>query len=308
MDQFKRSRRLWATGLLGSSLILGPLWMAVGTPRADENSNSTERAAPAIAAAARGTVDVEGGLYRITAVRDGIVAEVRAIEGAYVRKGDLLAVLDRRQEESTVRIAEQELSQAEDRHKLLELKGRNLSKTYERMRRAAAGKAVSDQALEDARDAYETQAIETNSAATTVTIAQERLEMAKREISLREIRAPADGVVVRQAVKAGEAVSTQMMSEMFVLLPDGAKIVRADIPEEYLDLVGPGMSVEIVPEGRAAQTVSGRISRVSKVLTHVKSTENSGERSDMRTANCIITVARDAPLAIGQRVVVRVLK
>jgi len=286
MDQFKRSRRLWATGLLGSSLILGPLWMAVGTPRADENSNSTERAAPAIAAAARGTVDVEGGLYRITAVRDGIVAEVRAIEGAYVRKGDLLAVLDRRQEESTVRIAEQELSQAEDRHKLLELKGRNLSKTYERMRRAA----------------------ETNSAATTVTIAQERLEMAKREISLREIRAPADGVVVRQAVKAGEAVSTQMMSEMFVLLPDGAKIVRADIPEEYLDLVGPGMSVEIVPEGRAAQTVSGRISRVSKVLTHVKSTENSGERSDMRTANCIITVARDAPLAIGQRVVVRVLK
>ncbi|MFK0165006.1 hypothetical protein [Rhizobium sp. NPDC090279] len=56
------------------------------------------------------------------------------------------------------------------------------------------------------------------------------------------------------------------------------------------------------------QTVSGRISRVSKVLTRARSTENSRDHSDMRTANCIITVARDAPLAIGQRIVVRVLK
>ncbi len=308
MDQIKRSRRLWAVGLLGSSLTLGLLWMAVGIPKASESSNTTERDMPAIIAAARGTVDVEGGLYRITAVRDGLVAEVQAEEGAYVRKGDVLALLDRRQEEAAVRIAEQEVSQAEDHHKLLEIKKKNLSKTYERMRRAAAGKAVSDQALEDAGNAYETQAIETSSAATTLNIVRQRLDMAKREVSLREIRAPADGVIVRQGVKAGEAVSSQAMSEMFVLLPDGPKIVRADVPEEYLDLVGPGMTVEIVPEGRTAQTVSGRISRVSKVLTHAKSTENPGDRSDMRTANCIITVARDAPLAIGQRVVVRVLK
>jgi multidrug resistance efflux pump len=308
MDQTKRSRRFWAAGLLGSSLTLGILWTAVGVPKADESSDAAERIAPAITAAARGTVDVEGGLYRITAVRDGIVADVPASEGAYVRKGDVLALLDRRQEEAAVRIAEQEVSQAEDHHKLLEIKERNLSKTYERMRRAAAGKAVSDQALEDARNAYETQAIETNSAATALNIARERLEMAKREVSLREIKAPADGVIIRQAVKAGEAVSSQAMSEMFVLLPDGPKIVRADIPEEYLNLVGPDMTVEIIPEGRSTQTVLGRVGRVSKVLTHAKSTEDPGERSDIRTANCIITVPRDAPLAIGQRVVVRVLK
>ncbi|AYG68537.1 HlyD family efflux transporter periplasmic adaptor subunit (plasmid) [Rhizobium sp. CCGE531] len=308
MDQIKRTRRFWATGVLGLSLTLGLLWMTVGVPKADENSNTIERGTPAIAAAARGTVDVEGGLYRITAVRDGVVAEVQVMEGAYVRKGDVLAVLDNRQEEAAARIAEQEVSQADDRYKLLAIKKKNLSKTYERMRRAAAGMAVSDQALQDAGDAYEMQVIETNSAATALDIARERLEMAKREVSLRSITAPADGVVVRQAVKAGEVVSAQAMSEMFVLLPDGPRIVRADVPEEYLDLVGPGMIVEIVPEGRSAQTVSGRISRVSKVLTHAKSTENSGDRSDMRTANCIITVARDAPLAIGQRVVIRVLK
>ncbi|KAA1184730.1 HlyD family efflux transporter periplasmic adaptor subunit [Rhizobium tropici] len=308
MDQIKRSRRLWVTGLLGSSLTLGLLWMAVGVPHADESPNTIERGMPAIAAAARGTVDVEGGLYRITAVRDGVVAEVRAMEGAYVRKGDVLAALDSRQEEAAARIAEQEVSQADDHHKLLEIKEKNLSKTYERMRRAAVGMAVSDQALADARDAYETQVIEANSAATALTIARERLEIAKREVSLRSIEAPADGIVVRQAVKAGEAVSAQAMSEMFVLLPDGPKIVRADVPEEYLDLVGPGMTVEIVPEGRTSQIVPGRISRVSKVLSRAKSTENSGERSDMRAANCIITVARDAHLAIGQRVLVRVLR
>lgn len=308
MHKLKRSHRVFATAILGASVTLCVLWLTVGIPKAGENPDATEPPPPAIAAAARGTVDVEGGLYRITAVRDGVVASVEAAEGAYVRKGDVLAVLDSRQEASAVRIAEAELAQAEDHYKLLQLKVKNLSKTLERMQRAAAGKAVSDQALSDARDAYETQAIETNSAASAVSVTRERVEIAKREVSVRSIMAPADGIVIRQAVKAGEAVSVQAMTEMFVLLPDGPKIVRADIPEEYLGLVGPGMSVEIAAEGRTGQSVSGKISRISKVLTRPKSAENSGERSDVRAANCIITIARDAPLAIGQRVVVRVLK
>lgn len=307
MDKLKRFRRVSATAMLGASVALCVLWMTVGIPRADETPVVEPQSSP-IAAAARGTVDVEGGLYRITAIRDGIVVSVAALEGAYVRKGDILAVLDSRQEEAAVRIAAEEIVQAVDRHKLLQLKANNLSKTLERMQRAAAGKAVSDQALSDARDAYDAQAIETNSAASAVSVARERFEIAKREVSQRTIRAPADGVVIRQAVKVGEAVSSQAMSEMFVVLPDGPKIVRADIPEEYIGLVGPGMTVEIVADARTAQSVSGRISRVSKVLTHPKSAENSGERSDVRSANCIITIARDTPLAIGQRVVVRVLK
>lgn len=308
MDKFKRSHRVFATAILGTSVTLGVLWMTVGMPRAGESAEAAEAASPAIAAAARGTVDVEGGLYRITAVRDGVVASVEAAEGAYVRKGDVLAVLDSQQEEASVRIAESELSQAEDRYKLLQLKTKNLGKTLERMQRAAAGKAVSDQALSDARDAYETQTIETNSASSALSVARERLDIAKREVNVRSMKAPADGVIVRQAVKAGEAVSVQAMTEMFVLLPDGPKIVRADIPEEYLGSVGPGMSVEIAAEGRTTQSISGKITRISKVLSRPKSAENSGERSDVRAANCIITIARDAPLAIGQRVVVRVLK
>ncbi|MFJ6322031.1 MULTISPECIES: HlyD family secretion protein [unclassified Rhizobium] len=308
MHKLKRSHRVSATAILGASVTLCVLWLTVGIPKAGENPDAAEPPSPAIAAAARGTVDVEGGLYRITAVRDGVVASVEAAEGAYVRKGDVLAILDSRQEASAVRIADAELAQAEDHYKLLQLKVKSLSKTLERMQRAAAGKAVSDQALSDARDAYETQAIETNSAAFAVSVARERLEIAKREVSVRSITAPADGIVIRQAVKAGEAVSVQAMTEMFVLLPDGPKIVRADIPEEYLGLVGPGMNVEIAAEGRTGQSVSGKISRISKVLTRPKSAENSGERSDVRAANCIITIARDAPLAIGQRVVVRVLK
>lgn len=308
MDKLKRSHRVLATAILGASVTLCVLWITIGIPRAEENPDAAEPEPSAIVAAARGTVDVEGGVYRMTATRDGIVASVVVAEGAYVRKGDLLAVLDSRQEESGVRIAGEEVAQAKDHHKLLQLKAKNLSKTLERMQRAAAGQAVSEQALGDARDAYETQAIEASSAASAVNVALERLEIAKWEVSQRMIKAPADGVVIRQAVKAGEAVSSQAMSEMFVVLPDGPKIVRADIPEEYLGLVGPGMPVEIVAEGRMAQTISGKISRISKVLTRPKSTENSGERSDIRTANCVISIAHDAPLAIGQRVVVRMLK
>lgn len=50
--------------------------------------------APAYLAVARGRIDVEGGLLKLGVSRDGVVAEIKVLEGEQVKKGQLLATLD----------------------------------------------------------------------------------------------------------------------------------------------------------------------------------------------------------------------
>ena len=47
-------------------------------------------------AMARGAVDVEGGLIRITAERDGVIKQVSAEDGDIVKAGQVLALMDER--------------------------------------------------------------------------------------------------------------------------------------------------------------------------------------------------------------------
>ncbi|MCZ7449916.1 HlyD family efflux transporter periplasmic adaptor subunit [Agrobacterium rhizogenes] len=68
---------------------------------------------------------------------------------------------------------------------------------------------------------------------------------------------------------------------MFTILPEGQKIVSAEIPEQFLDSVKPGVPVEVLAEDRIGQAYQGRISRISPVL--MQSTGMPGEHNDIRT-------------------------
>jgi multidrug efflux pump subunit AcrA (membrane-fusion protein) len=63
--------------------------------------------------AARGIVDTEGGVAKIASPRDGIVQEILVDEGAGVKKGDVLLVVDDRAARVQRDVAEAELRQAE---------------------------------------------------------------------------------------------------------------------------------------------------------------------------------------------------
>ena len=63
-------------------------------------------------ASAKGKVDIEGGVIRLAARRDGVIAEVLVEEGARVRRGQVLALLDDATARSSLSLAESELRQA----------------------------------------------------------------------------------------------------------------------------------------------------------------------------------------------------
>ncbi|MDD1499448.1 efflux RND transporter periplasmic adaptor subunit [Agrobacterium sp. CNPSo 3708] len=289
-----------SAGLIGVAL----LYFTALSPNAEEDTDRPELVGPPIMAAARGVVDIPGGLLRVTSPRDGSVASLFVHEGDQVRAGDILATLDSEQESLAAKIAAEEAVQAQEQYKLLQMKMKNLSRQADRVKRAAAGNAVSDQALDDAISARDSLGSELKVAASILAASQMRRDMAIREVEIRTIRAPVDGFIVRQGIKVGEFATASGATEMFTILPEGQKIIRAEIPEQFLDSVKPGLPVEVLAEDRSGQSYEGRISRVSPVL--MQSTGTPGERNDIRTATSTVLVSRDAPFRVGQRVIIRV--
>ncbi|HET9189764.1 MAG TPA: secretion protein HlyD, partial [Rudaea sp.] len=92
-----------------ASAVLGALGAC---SREAANSAAAPVAAPAYAAMARGQVDVQGGLIRISTPRDGVIAQLGGAPGSEVKSGDVLAQLDPKQAELTAGIAKAQLDQA----------------------------------------------------------------------------------------------------------------------------------------------------------------------------------------------------
>jgi multidrug resistance efflux pump len=280
------------------------LWLAARSLSAEEGANEADLIGPPIVAAAQGVVEVTGGLLRITPPRDGIVTSLRVGEGDQVQAGDILATLDSRQEALTAQIATEEVLQAEERYSLLQMKMKSLSRQADRVKRAAAGNAVSDQARDDAVLAADSLAGELKIAASVLAASKMRRDIAVHEVEIRTVRAPVGGFIIRQSIKVGEFAAASTAADMFTLLPDGQKVVRAELQEQFIDKVKPGISVDVLAESRPWQAYHGRISRISPVL--MQSAGVPGERSDIRTATMIVTVGQNAPFRVGQRVIIRV--
>jgi multidrug efflux pump subunit AcrA (membrane-fusion protein) len=182
MKFFSRIKRPAVTTISAGLIGMALLYFTALPPSAQENTDRPDLVGRPILAAARGVVDIPGGLFRVTSPRDGIVASLLVHEGDQVKAGDVMAILDSSQESLSVKIASEEALQAEEQYNLLQMKMKNLSRQADRVKRAAAANAVSDQALDDALAARDNLAGELKVAASVLTVARMRRDIAKREV------------------------------------------------------------------------------------------------------------------------------
>ena len=262
--------------------------------------------APAFVAIARGRVDIEGGLVRIVTPRDGIIAELRAKPGDMVKDGDLLAVIDARQAELAAGVAKAELDQAKARAKSLRAKTAALKQRASRVTQAAQAGAATGQSADDANQALSELDAEIAEADATVEVAQQHLKQARFEIDVRNVRAPVAGRVVARPAHIADVVSTQGAAELFTLLPDAPRIVRAELNESFVAKVSVGMTAQVVIDADASKSWPAKVIRVGEVFGPSKLIEDAQETSDARDVECILELSSDE-LRVGQRVQVRFL-
>lgn len=305
-----KNKWLWIGVVLIIVLVVGFSVMqgnAAKKKEADERAAADKVESP-YAAIANGKVDIEGGIIQIAARRGGVVREVLVQEGDRVVAGQILA----RQEDDEPRLALQraraEVTQAESQIRQIQVEISTARREFDRLQRLAATNFVAAQRLDQARDGIATAEASLASQQASIQTARARMAEAEYNVELTVIRSPANGRIVRRYANPGAGASTLNVSNMFDLEPDAPRIARAEIVESDIPNVTPGQQVEITPEGDPSKIYVGTVLRRAAVFGARKlASDDPSQRSDERVVEVVVT-AGDAPLLIGQRVLVKFMK
>jgi HlyD family secretion protein len=255
-----------------------------------------------------GKVDIEGGLVDVAARAAGIVREVYVQEGDKVKKDEILA----RQEDDDSRLSRNrvaaQLTQTEAQLPVLEVQVEAAMREESRLARLIAENATSQQIYEQAQDKTRQLKAQLDAQKTSVALVRAQLAEANYQVELHVIRAPAAGTIVRRYANPGSGASTFNVTAMFQLQPDNLRIVRAEVEERSLTQVKVGQSVEIVPESDQEKSYPGKVVRIAGVMGSRKlRSDDPSERADERVVEVVVD-AEQAPVLVGQRVLVKFLK
>jgi HlyD family secretion protein len=224
----------------------------------------------------------------------GIVKKLLVDAGDKVRKGQLLAQLDKEEIEAQVeqsragaQAAEASLTSAEADYERAKVDAEGpdvplLKRAYERAIGMAKEGVVSTSALEDAQKNYELALNKQNVSKAQATVlkakiaqsqgqlAQDRanLKQLEEQLSYTDIESPIDGVVLSRDVEMGDAVSSILVlgssATLVMTLGDTSSVyVKGKVDESYIGKVYLGQPARIKVESFKDKTFNGVVTKIS---------------------------------------------
>ena len=310
MPAFLKNKWLWIGLVAVIALIIGfsVFQNAQAAKKAEAAAAAEKKVESPYAAIANGKVDIEGGIIQIAARRGGVVREVLVQEGDRVTAGQILA----RQEDDEPRLALQtaaaNLSEAESQLRLINVDIATAQREYDRLQKLVATNFVAAQKMDQARDAIAQAQARLGAQQSAIQTARARRDQAAYNVEMTVIRAPQNGRIVRRYANPGAGASTLNVSNMFDLEPDAPRIARAEIVEADIPNITADQAVEITPEGDPSKVYVGKVLRRAAVFGARKlASDDPSQRTDERVVEVVVAV-NDAPLLIGQRVLVKFMK
>lgn len=262
-------------------------------------------AAPPVApiAVAQGVVDAEAGLIRVRAARDGVVERSLAEEGDHVAAGQSLATLQDREARLSLDVASADVADRRAQAEVAAAKAAGADRDAQRLTRLAQADAGTRQDAERAMTAAAIARSEVAQASAALLAAQARRQLGVYEVQARDVRAPVGGRIVRRTTAAGAFVSAS--TSLFVLEPDGRRVIRAELDEAFADRVRPGMAAVVTRQFQAGRAHSAHVLRVSDILSGPSLPDEPTAKADTRVVTVVLTLAEPEDLRLGERVLVR---
>ena len=315
-----------------------------GDANAKEESKTAVAPARGDGAVCIAYIDVEERVRPLYATHPGKVLEVPVREGQSVKKGAVLFRMEDQPAQFLVRTAEADLRVAEARlkdavklpkkHRLEVAQQRQalLAKQHalsaerhglDRLQRLFRNNQAPQDEVSIAEDkvktaealvAVEEQNLskldlvdpENDIARAEADVAAKRAQLDSARFGLNEctVKAPDDGIVLRLSAGVGETLSSMTKEPAIQFLPEGPRIVRAEVEQEFANRVEVGQSAEVQDDSKAGPTWHGKVVRMSDWYTHRRSIlQEPLQFNDVRTLECIIQLdPHPQTPRIGQRV------
>ncbi|MGV8944104.1 HlyD family secretion protein [Thermomonas sp.] len=291
-----------ATGMLAVTLLMGAL---SGCGRGQPQSESIVAIPSSTDVVVRGRIDIEGGQLSLTTLVDGVIAEVAVHEGEHVSKGQALLTLDETAARIDEELAQARVSEAQSRIKLGQARVDAAKIRAQRLVMAAKLDAGDGQTADDARGVLAQAVGELDSARSGVRTASAELGRARYVLTQHVLRAPADGQVLRVTAQPGLHVAAQG-SPLLTLLPDKARIIRAELSEDAINDIAVGQQARVISDdGRQAPLGSVHVLRMGPVYGPSTLQEDPQQRINERSVECVLAFDGPTSLRVGRRVLVR---
>ena len=216
----------------------------------------------------------------------GDISKIYVDFNTKVRKGQVIAELDKSKLRAT-------LTQAEIAYKAAQSDFKFKESTYNRIKKLSESNSASAVELETAE-------YNMNSAKLAVEKSQNEVNQAKLNLSYATIKSPISGVVLKRAVDVGQTVAASMSTPtLFIIAKDLSQMkVMADVDEADIGQVKAGQRVEFTVDAYQEDKFSGTVQEVrlsptttSNVVTYtvVISAENPDQKLlPGMTATCTI--------------------
>ena len=177
----------------------------------------------------------------------GDIAKINVDFNSKVKKGQVIAELDKSKLKAT-------LAQAEIAYKSAENDFKYKESTYNRVKKLS----------ESNSDQLETAEYNMNSAKLSVERSQNEVNQARLNLSYVTIKSPIDGVVLKRAVEVGQTVAASMSTPtLFVIAKDLNQMkVMADVDEADIGQVKQGQRVTFSVDAFQNETFNGTVQEV----------------------------------------------
>jgi len=307
------------------------------------NSEEPSELAPG-AVVCFGHVDVEFGVQSLSPLQAGRVVEVRAREHTHLKKGEVLLLLDDRAARHTVQEAEADVeassAQVQMAEKGIEQHAARMDQQKEAVAAAESRLKAARFVLDRKQGLFKAQQMnkeEVEAAAEEVRgleaasraekekehelalhdpkldlkrakadekAKRARLEQARQALDECQLKAPADGEVMRILVGPGDVLGPLSPQPAVLFCPNSARFVRAEVAQEFAGRIQAGQPALIQNDAQTSEVWHGKVERVSDWFTKRRSVLHEPlQLNDVRTLECIVQVeSGSTPLRIGQRV------
>ena len=249
----KKKKKIWLI-VLGIA-VLAIVAILIGKARKSANKELVIRTHAVVEYTVENTVTATGTIEPVETVEvgtqvSGKVEKIYVDFNGVVKKGDLLAELDKQTLNQSVSRAKASLTSAESQLNYAKL-------TYERTKQLYESNAATLAAYQEAQNTY-------TQAQMSKKNAQASYDQALVDLAYAEIYSPIDGIVLDRAVEVGQTVAASFSTPtLFTLANDLTKMqVEADVDEADIGQVKVDQRVSFTVDAYMNESFEGRVSQI----------------------------------------------
>ncbi len=177
---------------------------------------------------------------------DGIIAKIVKDEGSFVKKGEILALIDDKDIKNSYVQAKLSVRQAEINLKDAEIKKDDEEANFKRSKRLYEEKIISEKDFSTAKLNYRSAELSYERAKQQLDIEKEKFKALELQLSYTKIRSPIDGWVTSRKIDQGMRVNPG--TELYTVEDFDPLLARVYVPEKDIIKLKVGMDVDVKSE------------------------------------------------------------